>query len=489
MLVSGNFRGVIVTKTNRAWNILMLLVLMCNPERAFSQKYFVPRVPDTLEKFQDIQFFLITAGIGNDLASRFGHTGIRIIDPYQGRGAGSGVGKNDAQDVVYNWGKFSFNDPGFIWKFFRGSLIYSMGVRTYANDVEIYQEANRFLVMEPLVMTLLQKRDLYERIAKNALPENREFSYQYWFKNCSTIPRDLIDAMTQGGVKAALGSEPAERVFRDYVIRNLSAIPLVAPGLDIMMNGNIDRPINKWDEMFLPEKLRQHLQTLPAYDDQGQPIPGTKLLGASKILADGPENYQSLVPDYLLLIGPVWLALGWYSLWRIREWSSGKTAPSAKPLGLGLIYYGALFGFLGFILVFNWVLSGHPDGWANKNLLFFWPTDFVYCWLGARLLKHQGAIRDRLFFPRDITFYTACKLVATLYFLLTLTTPQVPWLGEYQNMTRIFLWFGTGTLVMLPTFILVGLNYGPYSQTSREKKSLSPSPQPLVAPFKKRSDS
>jgi hypothetical protein len=489
-----------MTQTNSTWSILVLLALICHPVRGFSQKYFVPRVPDTLEKYQDIEFFLITAGVGSDLASRFGHTGIRIIDPYQGQRAGGAMSpkgsisggrlaKSEAQDVVYNWGKFSFNDPGFIWKFFRGSLVYSMGVRTFANDVGIYQDANRFLVMEPLVMTLLQKRDLYERIARNAQPENREFSYQYWFKNCSTIPRDLIDAMTHGGVKAALGSEPAERVFRDYVIRNLSAIPLVAPGLDIMMNGNIDRPINKWEEMFLPEKLRQHLQSLPAFDDQGRPIPGTKLLGESKILAGGPENYQRLLPDYLLLIGPVWLAIGWYFFRRIRGLSSLKSASPTKPIGLGLIYYGALFGFLGFILVFNWVLSGHPDGWANKNLLFFWPTDFVYCWLGVRLVKNHGPIKNRLFLPRDITFYTACKLGATLYFLLTLISPEVPWLGEYQNMTRIFLWFGTGTLIMLPTFVVGGISFSPHPYIPVDKKSPSPLPQSLAAPFKKRSDS
>lgn len=456
--------------------ILVLFGILLHATLAFGQKLYVPRVPDTLAKFEDVAFYLVTAGIGTDLASRFGHTGIRIIDPHQGVG--------EARDVVYNWGKFSFKDPGFAWKFFRGSLTYSMGVRTFQNDVSIYQEANRFLVMEPITLTLQQKRDLYQRIATNARPENREFPYQYWFKNCSTIPRDLIDLTTQGAVKGALASAPAQRVYRDYVIRNLSAIPFVVPGLDIMMNGQIDRPISKWEEMFLPEKLREHLQSLPAFDDSGNPIPGTRLLGESKVLVNLPEQYQRFVDDYMVLVGPLWIAFVIFVILKMIEKKTEGASKSIKILGIGLVYYGALFGLFGFVLLFNWAFSGHPDGWANKNLLFFWPTDFVYCWIGLQLMKRNSAIKNRIFFPYDISIYGGLKILATLYFVLTLVLPEVAWLGAYQDMTRIFLWFGTGTLVSIPLLMLFGLAYGPGFKTS-----LTPtSRQPQVYPSKKQTD-
>ena len=84
-------------------------------QAAVSSRFYVPTVPQDM---RDLDFFLTTAGVGHEVNDRFGHSGIRVINRQEGT------------DVVYNWGQFTFSDPTFLWKFFRGQLDYSMGVRT-----------------------------------------------------------------------------------------------------------------------------------------------------------------------------------------------------------------------------------------------------------------------------------------------------------------------------------------------------------------------
>jgi hypothetical protein len=326
-----------------------------------------------------VDFYLLTVGIGEQLANRFGHTGIRVRDHAAGT------------DVVFNWGKFSFDDPAFGWKFFRGSLVYSMGVRTFENDVRYHYDQNRLVIQDKLNLTLKQKRKLMEKIAWNAIPENRDFAYQYWFKNCSTIPRDYLDEVLEGQVRSRYFQEPAGLAFRHYVRENLASIPFAAPMLDILMNGNIDRPITMWEQMFLPWQLRERLAQLPSVDDEGNPVAGTRLLIEKQTLIDRPEPWDPGLDDAAVLATILWapIVIGLPLL----AWSRRRPhlAPVARRvLGTGLVGWGLFSGLFGLTLALNWAFSGHPDGWANVNLLLLWPTDFVFAYAGWRLWRGES---------------------------------------------------------------------------------------------------
>ena len=59
---------------------------------------------------------LITCAPGDELYSCFGHSAIRVTDYRQGF------------DIVFNYGTFDFNQPGFYVNFVRGHMIYMLGV-------------------------------------------------------------------------------------------------------------------------------------------------------------------------------------------------------------------------------------------------------------------------------------------------------------------------------------------------------------------------
>ena len=47
------------------------------------------------------------------------------------------------QELVWNWGLFSFEDPDFLPRFLRGTMLYSMGPALLEPFLEAYRAANR----------------------------------------------------------------------------------------------------------------------------------------------------------------------------------------------------------------------------------------------------------------------------------------------------------------------------------------------------------
>jgi len=398
---------------------------------AVSARLYVPTVPQDM---QNLDFFLTTAGVGHEVNDRFGHTGIRVINRQEGT------------DVVYNWGQFTFTDPTFLWKFFRGQLDYSMGVRTLQHDVALYRRMGRQLRMEHLNLSAKQKRFLIEKIAWNAVPDHRTFSYQYWYKNCSTIPRDYLNLALGGAIFAHYGALPAKKVYRDYVRTNLGYVPFVVPLLDTLMNGNIDRPISAWEDMFLPANLRYWLLQMPAIDDAGVALAGMQLLGDSSVLNAEVEDFEPFLNDYAAVVLPLLLflilALGLF-LRQIIGRPAVTVIWAYRALGAATLYWGLLGGLIGFILLTNWCFSGHPDGWHNANLLIFWPIDAVFVPLGWRLLRTGAPLFGTL---RWLDLRRFCLLHAvSLGLLCALGATQV----VQQNIWRTMLWFGLPLALLL----------------------------------------
>jgi hypothetical protein len=277
-------------------------------------------------------------------------------------------------------------------RFYRGDLNYSMGVRTYNADLAKHVNEERKVFQEKINLNVKQKRELLELIAENAKPENREFKYQYWFKNCSTIPRDYLDAVTGGEIRNLFSAQGTGLTFRDYVRSNLSLTPGMIVVLDLIMNSRIDREINKWEEMFLPGKLRAHLMTLSATTVDGTPIVGVPLLSRSEVLADFPEAYRSFYIDYVVF--GVFLAL------ILAAATFYATKQKFRLLGAVLLFLGLGGGFFGTVMTANWIFSGHPDIWHNANLLFLNPLDLIFAAIGWKILRSGRAIKDRFPFVR-----------------------------------------------------------------------------------------
>ena len=81
--------------------------------------------------------------------------------------------------------------------------------------------------------------------------------------------RDLLDRMVDGQLAAAAAA-PGSGTLRWQTRRFTAGHPVMNWLLMYLMSGGIDRPIRRWEEMFLPLELERNAAGLRYVDPQGR---------------------------------------------------------------------------------------------------------------------------------------------------------------------------------------------------------------------------
>jgi hypothetical protein len=332
-----------------------------------------------------VEFSLLTVGLGPEVYMRYGHTMIRMHDLVRN------------QEYDFNWGIFDFSDPMFAFNFFRGIQIYRLGVSGSLATIRTYRDyEHRKVWKEKINLTNAQKQTLVNRIFWNLEPENVTYPYQHFYNNCSTKPRDYLDEVFKGKIKGHYEGQPASQKFRDYLVKNLNSPVVASFGLDIVMNSKLDGPMNAWEEMFYPEKLRELLLKMDAFDDDGNVRDGVKVLSGTELLVDAPDypsspwnaNHLFLLMFGVPLVGTVTM------LFNSRSGIGVGRKKYVRLFGAILMFWGFLAGALGSVMLLAWVFSRHLDTLHNVNLWILWPVDFIYVIAGWKLLRSGSALKS-----------------------------------------------------------------------------------------------
>jgi len=356
--------------------LLTLSALAASFAPAWAQVLLEPR------DFTKVDFYLHTVDVGQEIPAKYGHTQIRMHD------------RSTGQDIAVSWGLFDFNKPNFIWNFYKGFLTYEIGAFSMRQAQNIYHFNNRHVWEDKIHLSVKQKRRLFEKMAHDLLPENSSYQYDIFFDNCSTRPRDFIDHALLGQVRAAVAGVLTQESFRDMVREHQATTPLTGMGLELIVNARLDRRMTAWEQMFLPMRLRSVLQEMPQVDDQGNPVEGTKLLSFVREIVVAPAPAASYLIDDLL----VWLLFGLpLALIFLRSYFSPASAQ--RLFGGYLFSWGLFSGFLGTLMLMNWLVSEHLVTHHNANLMIFWPLDFLFVrlgwhWLRARPRPDHAAARS-----------------------------------------------------------------------------------------------
>ncbi len=403
----------------------VLILLLVQPAFSWASATFIPPVPtDTGQT----EIYLLTRGAGDEAYMKYGHTMIRVVDP------------SHNLDVAYNWGMFDFRTPGFIVKFLRGLLLYHLDISPTRYEVGVSQSEHRWLVQERLNLTDKQKADLLVELNREAQPDRRYYRYLFFTDNCSTRPRDVLDRALAEKIAARFKGKPSGSTFRDEVMKYNASAPILAMGQDVILNGEVDRGISQWEEMFVPLKLREYLLSMPAYNDDGTERPGEKLLTATTTLVSYPDPVSSPYSGYAV----VWLLLGIPMLAGMALYAR----PAFRELGIrifGLILavWGAVSGGFGLYLALSWAFSEHTVVWNNANLRIFWPVDW-YLFVPAAVLLWKGTTLREGSLLAKLTVWFALGHIASLGFYAILA------IGGYitQYVTRVLVYYGSLTLLV-----------------------------------------
>lgn len=310
-----------------------------------------------------IRVYLATYGQGAAVWELFGHNALWVQD--------GGTGETRS----YNWGSFSFDEPGFVRKLIRGSMRYWLAVDDAGREVAGYQYRDRSITVQELELTPAQKLELKRFVEWNALPENAYYEYHYYRDNCSTRVRDALDRVLGGQLARQLQAIHTRETFRSHSLRLAARAPFTYTGMELGLADSADHPLSAWEEAFIPMELMRRLRAVQVTDSAGAKRP----LVRNEIplfVSTRPAPYAAApnrVPAYLatgILIGLLFPLLARLAV--LFERRRGPTAAGARAarwtLALAAGAWSLVAGFFGTLVLLLWSATGHTFTYGNENL-------------------------------------------------------------------------------------------------------------------------
>lgn len=317
----------------------------------------------------------------------FGHSAFRVFDPV------------NRIDYAYNYGVFDYNRPDFYLNFAKGNNIYRLGVYQYRDFEYSYIADNRYIHEQVLNLQQEEKQRMFDFLQWNALPENQEYLYDYFYDNCATkIPEVVLKVL--GDSVEFDGSYITTRYsFRELTDLYLGQQPWGDLGIDVGLGLPTDKIATPYEYMFLPDYVESGFaHAFIQHDGRKEPlVKETNIIFESVPEETSGSFFHPLGVFFLFLI--VCLYISYRDLKRKK---------------LSMAFDGALFGVLGFLgvaLGLLWFATNHHAAEKNLNLLWALPT-------------HLVAIIAFVRQPKWLEKYFLA--VAVLYLLLLITWPFLP---------------------------------------------------------------
>jgi hypothetical protein len=348
----------------------------------------------------------------------FGHTAIRVQDDSTG------------VDAVFNYGYFDSSQPNFIYHFVRGETDYILGVTSFDEFLPEYAYHGQQMIAQELNMTPGEKQQLYEALFVNALPENRVYRYNYFYDNCSTRPRDMVERYTEGAVQYP--PTPREQTYRDLVHEYVDSYPWLLFGIDLVIGNSADRPIDVREKMFIPRYLMDSFDgaIVQKNDTLRYPLVKQREMvlkpDAERNSPKAASLFSPLVTAFLLLLMTLYI-----SLVQMIRLNTTKLSRFYDTLLFGVTGLGGL------MLFFMMFFSAHPA--MNPNWNFVWLNLFA---LIAAVLFWVKSAKNVVYCYHFINF-----AVLTLFLLLWWLIPQK--LPVATIPFSMSLWLRSGTNLLL----------------------------------------
>ncbi len=293
----------------------------------------------------------MTFGPGALYFERFGHNAIWLREPAIGL------------DHTFNFGYFDFEQEDFFLRFMRGRMLYFSIAQPATREFAYYRQDNRSIRAQKLNLTPLQYQQLRDHLLNEVRPENRNYRYDYYLNNCSTRIRDALDIALDGALSARTQQIPATLNFRDQTRRLTQMQFWYYLGLEIGLGFPVDRPVSRWDEMFIPMVVAEEIAAIStATAESGRPLVEEDTMfftsTSTPPTATPTTTWHRYLSLGLLIVGLAWL--------------SSRFMPPVWLAGLCRAWL-LVNATVGLILTALWLLTDHEVSRNNANVLLLNP--------------------------------------------------------------------------------------------------------------------
>lgn len=305
-------------------------------------------------KNDSIQISLLTCGPGEEVYSLYGHTAIRFHDL-----------KNN-QDLVINYGMFSFSQRFFIIRFVFGLTDYEMGIMPFDAFMEEYESEGRWVKEQVLNIPLQDKMKIAMAIENNYLPENKTYRYNYFYDNCTTRARDILIKNISENVEVK-DNQSVKSSYRKEIHKWNTNHCWARWGNDLLLGVNADRSIDRKEQQFLPDNLSKDWKTATIKYTDGKVYPFISqehyLINKTLSTKDSAQNSNIFNP--YTLIGAIILVI------LLASW---KKTSHPLPYKIVMFCVWLTTGLCG-IIITAMIFSQHPTVSLNFQILLLNPLN------------------------------------------------------------------------------------------------------------------
>jgi hypothetical protein len=326
---------------------------------------------------------LMTVAPGEFVYSTFGHSAIRVKDPVQ------------RFDRCFNYGTFDFEQPNFILKFCQGKLLYNLDVESYRSFEYGNLHDRRPMQEQVLNMTKEQKQRLFDLLQENYKEENRYYKYDFFYDNCATRIRDIVQETYYYQLQLDSSALPKGVTMRQLLQPYLDNKPWLDFGIDLVLGLPADRRASTADFMFLPDYVRDLFARAKTPE-------GTQLVKSVRFIPETPPPPAVFAPSPL--DRPLWITL-FVALIGLLSMANPRTERVFDTL------FWLILGIAGWIIALLWFATDHSATKNNLNILWAWPTHLFFFWRTRR----SGMVEN---------YFTAAALAAALLLLVWNWMPQ-----------------------------------------------------------------
>jgi hypothetical protein len=335
----------------------------------------------------DTTVYLITCGTGTETYSIYGHSALRIVIPEQ------------KTDTVFNWGVFDFDTPNFAWKFAKGRLDYMVQGESLQRFLRIYFYEKRYVISQKINLDSHETRELIALINENLKPQNVNYRYDFFYDDCSTRIRDLLEKSIGSKLLYPPAGNGKLPTFRDMVGKYQDPFPWLKFGIDLIMGSPGEKKANFRDRMFLPIDMKNGLSEASINRDGKM----TPMLQNPEIILD----FDPPVVKQNFFVTPVFV----FTLLLIIVIIMSSVIKSIKVNRLIDIIIFTLFSVLAIMMIFFNFFTDHQQMRWNLNIL--WLNPFIPVCLLLLILNRIKQIWFRIVF-----------FISGIFLLIQLILPQ-----------------------------------------------------------------
>ncbi len=308
-----------------------------------------------------IEVSLLTCQPHEEVYSLYGHTAIR----YREKGL-------QEVDIAFNYGVFNFRKPFFVGRFVLGWTDYELGACPYPLFQEEYRRFGSRVTEQVLNLTQEEKLRLKQALVENMKDENRVYRYNYFYNNCTTKARDIIEQSLSGTLVYDDSHTDRQLTYRKMVHEMTKRHPWATFGNDILLGIRADLKTTQRQQEFLPHHLMNdfdHARILT--NGQYRPLVKERRVAVEPGVQTAMSGFPlSPTTCAVVLSG---LALILFAVqWRLRR--------TLLVWDLLLLTFQSVVGLLLFVMLF----SEHPTTTLNLQFLLFNPLPLFYIYKVAR---------------------------------------------------------------------------------------------------------